>query len=149
MKASERLELMGQSETFEELLSNACDVNTEKAGQIKSRIDDLESFFENQGHSRAKPKKMAILYVLVRYGHTPRTVEKWWGEVESSYYSFSDDLGQNYLEEMKDMINDKVGANSDKNWTPGDDVYLSSEDPISEFFDVEEQGYNTKIGSFG
>lgn len=149
MNAIERREAIEESDSLPELLSHACDVSIEEARELQSRINSLESFFEEKGFSRGKPKKMAILYVMMRHGHTTRTVEKWWGETESSYKSFSADLGQDYLEEIKGLIDEKVEHDEDSNWTPGDKVYESWEDPIEEYFEVENEGRNAKITSFG
>lgn len=149
MNALERQEAMAEADSLPELLSYACDVSVEEGKEMQSRINSLESFFEDEGFSRGKPKKMAILYVMMRHGHTARSVEKWWGETENSYKSFSADLGSSYLEDMKELINEEVDHNEDSNWTPGDKVYEPREDPIDEYFDIESQGRNAKITSFG
>jgi|APHM01.1.fsa_nt_gi hypothetical protein len=149
MNVIERNEAIEKSDSLPELLSYACDVSLEEGRDMHSRINSLESFFEDKGFSRGKPKKMAILYVMMRHGHSVRTVEKWWGEADSSYKSFSADLGLNYLEEIKELVNEEVGYEGDSNWTPGDKVYESWEDPIEEHFDVEDEGRNAKITSFG
>jgi hypothetical protein len=149
MNSKERLKAMSRSDSLPELLSSACDVDIEKARNLQSRINSIESFLEDNGFSRGKPKKMAILYIMMRYGHTPRTVEKWWGKTESSYNSFSEDLGHNYLEDLKEFINDRVEFEEEEDWTPGDELYDSKKDPFNEYFDIEDEGRNAKITSFG
>lgn len=149
MNAKERRQAMSDSESLPELLSYACEVDSEKARELQSRINSIESFLQDNGFSRGKPRKMAILYVMMRYGHTPRTVEKWWGKTESSYDSFSEDLGQKYLNSLKDLINSRVEFDEEQLWTPGDKLYDSREDPFEEYFDIEDEGRNAKITSFG
>lgn len=149
MNAIERREAMAESDSLPELLTHACDVDMEKARSLQSRINSIESFFEEKGFSRGKPRKMAIMYIMMRYGHTVRTVEKWWGVTESSYNSFSADIGKDYLQDIKDLVNNNVEYDEDTHWTPGDKVYESTEDPLDEYFDIDDEGRNAKITSFG
>lgn len=148
MNQRERIREMEASDNLVELLESACNIGQSEARKAKSRINSIESFFEEKGFNRGKPRKMAILYIMMRYGHTPRTVEKWWGETDSSYNSFSASLGLDYLEEIKEVINNKVEVSENSNWTPGDKVYEPSEDPLQEHFNIEDQGRNAKISSF-
>lgn len=150
MKPSERQEYMEKADTLTELLSYTCDVPKDEARELEARIDKLESFFENQGFSRSKPWKMAVLYVMMRHGHTCRTVEQWWGKTESSYNSISKSTAQEYLEDIKQLINEEVEYEENTNWTPGDAVYEPRKDPLDEHFDMDESGgANMDITSFG
>lgn len=149
MNSIERREAMADSDSLPQILSHACDVDMDEAREMQSRINSIQSFFSENGFSRGKPKKMAVLYVMMRYGHTSRTVEKWWGKTDNSYNSFSADLGQNYLEDIKQLINEEADYDKEEIWTPGDKVYQPSEDPLDEFFDIDDQGRNAKITSFG
>lgn len=149
MNAIERREAMADSDSLPELLSHACDVDMDEARNLQSRINSIESFFEDEGFSRGKPRKMAIMYVMMRHDNSVRTVEKWWGETESSYKSFSVDTGKDYLQDIKELINEEVEYDEETHWTPGDKVYESREDPLDEYFDIEDEGRNAKITSFG
>lgn len=149
MNAIERQQAMKESDSLPELLSRACDVDIEEAKNLQSRMNSIESFFEDNGFSRGKPWKMAVMYVMMRNGHSVRTVEKWWGTAENSYRSFSVDSGKSYLQEIKDLINKEAEYDEESLWTPGDKVYESSEDPLEEYFDIDDEGRNAKITSFG
>lgn len=148
MNHKERQKCLEEADSLAEALSFACDVSEKQGQRMVARINGLEKFFENKGHSRAKPKKMAILYVMMRYGHTTRTVEKWWGSETSSYWSFSAKTGQKYLEEIKEIINESVEHDENSNWTPGDKVYESREDPLNEYFDIDGGSHNSSLSSF-
>ena len=149
MNYYERQEYMKKADSLAELLSYACDVSVEEGRKLEARIDKLEDFFENHGHSQSKPWKMAVLYVMMRHGHSVRTVEKWWGEPESSYYSFSAQSGKQYLKDIKEIINEKVDHDKDANWTPGDKAYEKRQDPLDEYFDIEkDEGTNADLSSF-
>ena len=140
---------MADSDSLPEILSYACDVDMEEARDLQARINSIEAFFEDKGFSRGKPRKMAIMYVMMRYGHTVRTVEKWWGVTESSYNSFSVSTGKDYLQDIKELINREVGSDEETNWTIGDKVYEPWEDPLDEYFEIKDEGRNARITSFG
>lgn len=148
MNSIERKKLMEKSDSLDEILSYSCDVPSKKAKSMVSEINSIESFLEKNGFSRGKPRKMAVMYIMMRHSHRPRSIEKWWGKTDSSYESFSADLGKNYLEEIKEFINDKVDYEKDSGWTPGDKVYDPNEDPLNEYFNIENKGRNSKITSF-
>lgn len=148
MNQKERTEYMSKADNLKELLKYACDVQEQEAGELVSKVNNIENFLENKGFSHGKPRKMSILYVMGRYGHTPRTVEKWWGKTESSYDSFSNSLGKKYLKQIKELINKEAEFDESDSWTPGDKVYDSTEDPLTEYFDIDKQGRNADITSF-
>lgn len=148
MTPNERQKRMKQADTMAELLASACEVSLSKGKEMESRINALENFFEKNGFSRAKPRKMAVLYVMMRHGHRPTTVEKWWGKVDSSYWSFSADSGQEYLKDIEQLIDEEVD-NYDGQGNPGYAVYEPRKDPLEKHFNISSGSRNAKLGSFG
>lgn len=147
MKRNKRTNVMENSDSFAEFLSEACDVSLSKGQEMVSRINTLENFFSDY-FNRNKPRKMAIVYVLKRNGVSPRTAAKLTDENASGSNSLSEDLAISYLEEIKDLINEELDVETDKNWTKGDEVYEPRKDPLKEYFNIDSQGRNAKLGSF-
>lgn len=147
MKRNKRTNVMENSDSFAEFLSEACDVSLSKGQEMVSRINTLENFFSDY-FNRNKPRKMAIVYVLKRNGVGPRTAAKLTDENASGSNSLSEDLAISYLEEIKDLINEELDVETDKNWTKGDEVYEPRKDPLKEYFNIDSQGRNAKLGSF-
>jgi hypothetical protein len=148
-----RQEILSSSETLGELVARACGSNKD-AAQMKSRIRNLERFFEQNGFSRGQPYKMAVLYTMMRHGHSIRSVEKWWGVVDSNYYSYSPNTGEKYLKNIRDLVNEEVMESpqdaTEDNWTPGDRIYDPRNDPLREHFDFFDSSTteNTSLTSF-
>jgi hypothetical protein len=140
MNHSRRQEILENTNSLGKLVVKACDCSDNVSpAQMESKISNLERFFEDNGFSRGQPYKMAVLYTMMRHGHSIRSVEKWWGVVDSNYYSYSPTTGEKYLNKIRDLINDKVLDNpediSDTAWTPGDRIYDPRNDPLREHFD--------------
>lgn len=149
MNKNQRNKILDKSDTLPQLLSNACNVSVDQGKTMQSRINTLEKFFSDYASGK-KPRKMAFVYVFMRKGIRPSKVAKFCGETESSRDSLSADLGKSYLKDIKEIINNNVDYNEvdGYNWTPGDKVYEPDEDPLNEYFNIENQGRNAKLGSF-
>lgn len=140
MTPSERQELMEKADNKVELLAYACDISEEQARAEWDRINELEEFF-SQWHGRAKPKKMALTYVMTRYDHTSRTVAYWWGEKRG----LSENTAQKYLSEIRMIVDDEAGEYEERDvssdseideYSEGYKVYESSKDPIKNYFGI-------------
>lgn len=149
MNQSNRNKLLENSESLPELLGNSCNVSMDEGRKMESRINTLEKFFSDYSSGK-KPRKMAFVYVFMRKGIRPPKVAQLCGETDSPRDSLSADLGKSYLEDIKEIINDKVNHDEKDGyeWTPGDKVYEPNEDPLREYFDIVGQGRNAKLGSF-
>lgn len=148
MNKNERINIMENSDSLPEFLSNACNVSIDEGRKMQSRINTLEKFFSDYGFRSKKPRKMAFVYVLMRKSIRPRSLSKLTGETEKSTNSLSADLAQSYLEEIKQLIDEELDVDTDKNWTKGDEVYEPRKDPLREYFNIDSQGRNAKLGSF-
>lgn len=147
MNQIDRAKYMEKSDSLPELLSHACNITIDKAKNLQGRINSIESFFNQHGQTGIKARKMAILYVMMRHGHSARTVELWWGNVDG-HKSYSAKTGSKYLVEMKELINNNVSYDEDDNWTPGDEVYEPNKDPLDTYFDIQDQGYDADLDRF-
>lgn len=140
MTPTERKKLMNEADNKYELLAFACEISEEKARDEWERINDLEELF-SQWHGRAKPKKMALTYVMTRYNHTSRTVAYWWGEQRG----LSESTAQKYLSEIRMIVDRQAGEYEDKDvstdseidgYSEGYKVYEPDKDPIKSHFEV-------------
>ena len=155
MNHSRRTEILANTSSLGELVVKACGCSDSvSSAQMKSRITNLERFFEKHGFSRGQPYKMAVVYTMMRHGHSIRSIEKWWGVVDSNYYSYSANTGEKYLDRIRDLINEEVLEDpesvSKEDWTPGDKIYDPRNDPLREHFEYFNNATteNSSLASF-
>lgn len=148
MTPKERKEVKDEAESFSELLSLICKGERGHGSYLKQWVDNLEKFFDNNGFNRSKPRKMAVTYVLTRYGCTAVTVSYWWGETDGTYWSLSEKTAKKYLREIRELINEHPEAETESEWTSGDMVYEPSEHPLKKFYDVKVEKKNSNLSAY-
>lgn len=144
MNSQERRDKMAEADSFGEVLAYACGEPLEEKKYLIGWVDEVEGFLEDRGYNRAQPRKMAVIYVLLRHDHSIRSIVKWWGNTESSYWSLSADSAKKYAKELEEIVESHDEAEDGA----GFGVYEPSEDPLGEFYDVEVSSRNTGLDEF-
>lgn len=148
MTPKERQDLMRKADTFYELMSLICKDEKGHESYLKEWEESLERFFDNNGFSRAKPKKMAVTYIITRFEYSATSVSYFWGDAESSYWSISKETAQKYLREIKELINQHPEADTETLWSSGDAVYETNKDPMKEFYGVDVKTENSQLTAY-